>query len=276
MAFYKFGFRLPISLFCGLLLTPWVGFATEIGVGLNYLKFDYKEDLTPPAKSTESGVVPLLFVGVKIPAPGLSPNSFIELEGESAVDVTTSYEGTTLTTNAPAYATDTQSFLRVEGTLNFAVLENLYLKAGYGYRYWKRYLTFGSGYKEVYTWSTIPIGALYYTKLGSSFAVGFEALYKVMLAGKIQVIFSETVVGGDDTNLDLGNRPGFRLSVPIDYFVNPRLRLQVKGWYEHSEIGQSNSKYNNTSTGTGVLGYIMEPASKTEQVGVIAALYWMI
>jgi hypothetical protein len=88
-----------------------------------------------------------------------------------------------------------------------------------------------------------------------------------MFAGQIVIIFSETVVNGDDNSLALGNRSGYKLQSPFEVSLRPQLNLLISPWYEYSEIGESNFEFNQT-----VGQFIQEPSSKTIQMGIAAGL----
>jgi hypothetical protein len=251
---------------------------TEAGFGLNLISFSYEEELAAPAKSTENGTIAALSATIKTSASGLGANGFVDFNGEATINANTTYDGTSLSTGSAASATDQHTFVRLETNAYLSVSDNIFLHLGYGYRYWKRYLTYGSGYREVYTWSYIPLGFLISQNISPTIRMGFDYSYRLMMSGKIQVLFSETVTNGEDSNLDLGNRPGYRISFPVDFSLKGYMKFQLRPWYEHTEIGESNSVVNNTPyanpDGSGILGLIHEPSSKTEQIGLMFTLFY--
>jgi hypothetical protein len=245
--------------------------ANEFGVGLDYHNFDYVEDIVPPGKSSESGWVPLLAGFLKVPlVASMGKDSYFKISGSAMIEADTHYSGTTLNGNNPVETTDKGTFYDLDSSIYLSPMSALYFHAGVGYHYWKRTLTSGSGYKEVYTWYTIPLGIMYFDKVASNFSMGVDFTYKLMMNGKIQVIFSESISTGDDSTLDLGNLPGYRIEFPMETAISNRVRLRGVPYYEHSEIGESNIKFNNTPvSGGGSLGNIQEPNSKTNQYGLV-------
>lgn len=250
--------------------------AVEIFGGLSLTDFDYREEMTPPDRSHENGAFTVFAGGLKISSLLMAGfGSFFMGNIEYASQVSTKYEGTVLSSSSggpaagsPAEATDYHNFLRLETHYYFGMHPNFMVHAGYGYRSWKRNLAYGSGYLETYTWTYLPLG-IYIRNEISNFQYGVDLTYLVMLEGKIDIVFSENIVGGDDTTLTLGNRNGYRLAVPMSYTLDPQFTLQLKPWYEQTEIGKSDAKLNRTPS---INGYIHEPASVTKQMGVYLGL----
>lgn len=259
--------------------------ATELGAGLSLTSFNYEEDITPPGKSKESGLIPILFGYLAGGAGTANPNTGgfgpfgWRLEFEGILEAQTNYDGTTLTTNAAAAATDKNTFMNMRALAVLPVNNNLYIYGGVGYRYWNRYLAYGTGYREIYTWSYLPVGfRCSFNDANSQIRVSLDGAYNYMTSGQIQVIFSQTVTSGDDTTLTLGAKPGYKVSLPIDIKLSGNnFRLSMTPYFEYSEIGKSDTKYNSTPTsGGGSLGYIQEPNSKTSQYGLAGLLVFEI
>jgi hypothetical protein len=239
--------------------------------GVNYKSFDYKEELRAPYKSTEKANFLAPFVNLKIPIPNLG-ETYVQLSAEFSGNVNSQFDGTTQS-GVPVKDTNVLSFTDFDGLLFWNVAPELYVQAGLGHHMWNRFLSGGSGYREIYSWYYLPLGILYQHKVNEQLRIGADITYRLMYQGEIKVIFSETVATGDDTTLTLGNRPGYRFQFPVEYsFAGSQLGLLVAPWYEASEIGESDYKYNSTPTSSGTLGYIQEPASKTQQYGFVLGM----
>ncbi len=248
----------------------------EFNLGLNATSFDYKEELDPPLKSTEKATFPTVYGKAKRWIPELG-KSFVSFEGEFSGDVNSEFDGATLPSNTspsvPVKNTNTLSFYRMELDFYGEVYPNSYLYSGLGYRIWNRYLRGGSGYREIYSWAYLPLGILWEFPLFEKATWGIDVSYRIMFAGEIKVIFSENITNGDDTTLTLGNRPGYRIQAPFRYALEGGYGVTVNPWYEYSEIGESNTKYNATvADQLGGSGYIAEPSSKTTQYGLIVGV----
>lgn len=266
---------LRLAIVVSSLFLIWPAQAAEYGLGLNYFNFDYSEELAANQKSHESGNLLGFAGGIRWPLPTMGSGTVLEIEGEGVFEGSTNYEGTTFSGTGNAFATDKQTIYRFETRLSRSLSESIGVHAGLGYRYWNRYLTFGTGYKEIYSWYTLPVGLSYQVVWSSALSVCFDFTYSFMFNGKIKVIFSETVINGDDSEMSLGSRPGYRLKAPISYRFDQKFRIEVSPWYERSEIGESNSAVNNTpQSGGGTVGSIREPSSHTDQYGV-AAMLWI-
>ena len=261
---------LPVAVSAAVFASP--AFAqTTLVAGINYRNFDYREDLRAPLKSTEKADVFAPFVKVQLPVTSLQ-QSFVQLYGEMSGNVNSHFDGTTQL-GTPVTDTNTLAFADFDALFFWNLAPEFFVQAGAGYHYWNRFLSGGAGYREIYSWFYAPIGVLYQRHVSNNLSVGVDLTYRLMFQGQIKVIFSETVTSGNDSNLTLGDRPGYRLAIPLEYsFDNSKLGLQLSPWYEYSEIGASEYTYNSTPTTTGPLGYIQEPSSKTQQMGLMLGM----
>lgn len=256
---------LKITVFGIMALQPLLGEASELMAGLNIYDFDYKEMLEPPLKSTEKATVFAPMIGFQTPLAG-GP-SFFRITGEISGSTKSRFDGSTQS-GTPVTDTDYLSFFKTEGNFYFAATPNFYFYTGLGYFYWDRFLSGGAGYREIYTWYTMPVGFLLEVPVTPSIQWGLDLSYRMMSNGKIKVIFSETIINGQDTTLTLGNKAGYKIQMPVRIqLASPQYSLVIAPWYESSEIGESNFEYNATMN-----GFIMEPASRTYQFGVATGL----
>jgi hypothetical protein len=233
----------------------------ELSAGINVTSFDYKEELDAPLKSTEKGTFFIPFVQGKLFFHNLN-ESYLKFFGEYSGNVVSTYDGST-ELGVPVKGTNDHAFFEFETDFYWAVIDNLYLYSGVGFRYWNRFLNGGSGYREIYTWGYLPVGIRLDLPISETFLLGIDVSARMMFGGKIQVIFSETVTNGDDTELTLGNKAGYKIQIPMKYQPSQsNFNYQLTPWYEASQIGASDVRYNATKA-----SLIQEPASKTVQFG---------
>ncbi len=241
-------------------------------------RFDYKEGLVPPLKSTEGGWLPGLHLALS--RQGTSPALF----GRAAFDFTranTTYDGSaqdSLGNVFPYLSTTENTFLNVSGSIGvtFTNLSNppraLTAYTGIGYRFWERGLGGTGGYREHYSWRYVPAGLRLDYRANREVSGAVDASVRFMFGGTIDVFLSDLPNGWRDLHLTLGNRPGFRVEAPM-YF-----RYWVFApWYEYSAIAQSNQERIYYQDGTPVIVYrngipyqyvAHEPSSTTHQFGL--------
>ncbi len=237
--------------------------------GLDLSNFYYQEEMAPPGKSTERARLLSPFLRYEFPM-SFSNISMISMEGKTSGFSTTDYDGTTLSTNTPVTGKNPALFAQGEIDLHFELIESeLYFFTGLGFHYWNRYLSGGSGYREIYSWLYLPLGLRFEQELNELWKLQAELSYQVMFAGKLLVITSETNPGGDDSSLDLASRPGLRARAALERSLSPQFSLSAQLWFEASKIGQSNEVFN-----ASFAGLIHEPSSQTTQSGLsLAAIY---
>ncbi len=234
----------------------------EFGLGTRYTTFKYEEELASPAKSTETATYPSLMAEARL---FVMDNTYFQVSYEDAKNVNSHYDGAALSTGAPVQGTDPLSFRTIEGTFVIA-LGPVSGYMGYGNRKWDRFLSGGSGYREIYTWNYSSVGFQFWFSRGTPFEVAFDTCLRTTNGGKIKVITSETVSGGEDSQMSLGSRKGYRLSVPMIYH-HESFAFSASPFYELSQIGESNVVTNATLAPTPGTG-IQEPGSHTHQYGI--------
>ncbi len=256
-------------LWAGLLTATFLSSAEastskEITFGVNAFRFDYKEKLELPLKSTEEAMVYTGYLAARYPVERWG-RSYWQIEADLSGSTNSKFDGSTQA-GTPVTDTNHLSFFRGEISFYAQASETVFVYSGWSYRYWNRFLSGGTGYREIYTWNHLPLGLL--LEMPSAWAPlawAIDASYRLMFAGQIKVIFSETVIAGEDTLLTLGNKPTLKLQVPVRYTWNGTpYRLSLTPWWETSEFGESEFKYNSTMAGS-----IQEPASKTYQWGLL-------
>lgn len=272
----KGSLRLSISLF--IMMSGASGLAKAAGsashgagfdfaIGANPTFFYYAETLPAPQKSTETAGFSGILGQVRA---RYSDETFMSLKYDYAPNVNSRYDGTSLSGNSAIATTNPLSFRTWEADFYLGLFDRFSVFVGYGGRYWNRFLSSGTGYREIYEWNFMPVGVLAVVYRDGGFSIGIEPSYRSVSNAKIKVITSETFANGADTEMILGPKPGYKLAVPMRWNME-RLFLVGTPWYEHSEIGESNVAPNATlAPGAGEA--IQEPASKTEQLGFEALL----
>jgi len=268
---HSFVYRL-VFMFALLQLASPLTFAKSFsfGLGTSYENFAYKETLTAPAKSSETASFPMWLLEAKIFAP--DNLSHLRLRYQFAQNINSNYDGADLNTGAPVTGTDILSFTDYEADVNLAFTNNIFFYIGYGYRVWDRFLAGSPGYREIYHWSYMPIGLVLW--LGSpSFNYGVDVSMRPTTGGTIDVITSGTYANGQDSTMNLAPKTGYRFAIPFQWQLDPMM-IGFIPWYEHSEIGQSNSTTNATLA-PGANQVIVEPNSKTDRYGAELVLSYL-
>ncbi len=257
-------------------------YVNEFNLGFNFKSFEYIESQTPPLRSEERAQVFMPSIS------GLWGRGKLQWGArlEGLFNFNSQFTGTTFS-GADVRGTNQHSIWEAEALLNYQLLENYKALFGFGYHYWDRFLNGEKGYREIYTWYFLKLGLEVSCYKINSFEFLARVSLRQMLMGKINIIFSETYSGGDDTELDLGNKMGYQFEFPIRWqwpSQNQKLPsgsdqeptrrgIEATPWYAYSEIGESNIKYNSTQLSSGVLGSIREPASRTQELGIRLAFF---
>ena len=240
-------------------------------ISFMYYKFDYKEDLPAPFKSTENGWLPGVYIGWNYNKKNaVYSKVFFEFSYGD-----TEFDGTTQAGTPIKFSDDNHQFLfRGEWNIgyNFAVTKDISIKpyTGYGYRQWDRGYakvteTYMS-YKETYYWHYIPVGIGADFKIGERLVIEPNVGLRIMFYGKMTAYFSDLDPGYSDPEFKLGNKIGWYAEIPLMYKFSKSWSVVIKPWYEYSAIGQSDIV---ARTYYGALsGYFYEPASKTNQYGL--------
>jgi hypothetical protein len=184
---------------------------------LTFYHFGYQEDVPPPFKSTESGL--LTGLGVTLVRLEKGPSLFARLAGVYT-GTSTHYDGTTQS-GYPATGETKNKFLNAEGNVGLTFpapsATSLTVYAGLGYRYWERGLGGWEPYRERYTWKYVPAGVRWDSPSKARWGWGVDFAARFMYGGKIRVYFSEIYATLNDLDLTLGNRPGWKLQAPVRY-----------------------------------------------------------
>jgi hypothetical protein len=243
----------------------------DVDISFMYHKFDYKEDLPSPLKSTEDGWLPGFSVAWSRHQKNTVYTRF--LTEISSGDVT--YDGTTQTGTPIRFTAHNHQFL-FRGEFNvgfhFPVSGNLSLTpyTGYGYRFWMRgqakstplYQT----YSEEYSWHYWPLGIRADVRLSDRLSVVPNVGIRVMFRGTMTAFLSDLDHRYSNPEFSLGGKTGWFAEIPLKWKVSPSWSFVIKPWYEYSEIGGSDP----VAVGYrgSYVGMYYEPSSKTTQYGL--------
>lgn len=229
--------------------------AARLSAGLSLVNFEYEEESDTGDRSHEKGIIPFVDLGARFPTPVWE--TVAELSLRSTINAMTNWDGTDFNTMKSVGAKDLHTMHHLEAVIarDFG---SAGVYAGAAFHSWDRFLAYGSGYREIYQWTTLPLGLR--LKVGDS---GWEidAAFIPMISGSLNVILSETIRNGDDTMLTLGSRNGGRIKGTKSFSWLERVWI-FSPWVESSAFGASQSRTNAT------LGEIHEPASQTTLIGV--------
>ena len=235
----------------------------ELGGGAR--SFNYAEVITPPGKSTQSGIIPE--GEVTLEETSKSHAWFLRQKVNYAFG-NLSYVGTS---QAPAFTpiseTDKQTFWIGEATGGvklFHVLgERVSLYAGANYRIWNRNL---SNPSETYKLLTVPVGLRFEPEKKHPFSIGLDISGREMVNGSVGVAFAPGS-GFDATTVPVTAAFGFRAELPIRLIGHDKGGIDLTPWYELSKIG-AGSSVTLTNNGVPTSSAANEPASSTSQYGI--------
>jgi hypothetical protein len=237
-------------------------------IGATLYRFDYKEDLIAPDKSTEYGWLPGVYVDYTYKKKS---TIYAKIFLSYAINDIT-YDGSAsdgLTTWPVKYDEQKAKMFKFETNIGYAIpigksfLLIPYL--GYGFQYWERgnnqYLAeFNTVFcEEDYRWHYIPVGIKADYNITNKLNIAASAQANFMVYGEMRAYLS--YFGYFDTDFILGNRIGAYAEIPITYKFTDAVGIVLTPWYEYSAIGKSDWEM----IGYGDAAY--EPASRTHKYG---------
>lgn len=247
----------------------------EVQVGTGLMAFNYTEyDDNNIFLDGETGLIP----GIVLKLKNKMGSSYTEWVG-SAYYNTIKYDGQTqsgipVVTDSDAFITDAHVKLGQNFDHSYGRDQSIYF--GLGYRYWLRnirsgYTIYGdpvSGLLEEYHWFYGLAGYAVHFNSSANVRVGLDLRLTQMFNAEMDVAFG----GYDKITVNLGNKLGARLAVPIE-IKSLKSSLFVTPYYEILDIGKSNTV---TVTSGGVpQGFaILEPRSETRNLGVELTWLW--
>jgi hypothetical protein len=233
----------------------------------------FKEELTAPVKSTETGVLPMVRVGVA----NRNPDARLYYRGSVTLAAGgTHYDGTDQTGTIPLSST-TQN-VRTTSELNVgAQFGRVAFYTGLGYLHWERNLGGQNGYGEKYAWLYLPVGVrVRYAapRVRGTVDLSMRPTLRGNVAIDVADMFDYAPLDAKD--LTLSNRTGVRLEAPVHFTPRPRLTISLSPWYEYATSGGSDTQAVTANgnivtfadaNGRRFTQYLREPASRTHQYG---------
>jgi hypothetical protein len=187
-------------------------------------------------------------------------NGYWQIVYEPVID-NTHYNGFYLGTNQPSQSTTATELTTLEFTYANPVNENTYVSVGLGYHSWDRILS--EYQEEVYSWFYIPLGFRWTIGAGRRLEGAIDISARIMFAGRM----AGRNMGYKDFYVNLGNKPGYRIALPLTYHLNSLWAFTITPWYDYSSIGKSNSVPWYQRNGS-YEGEVYEPDSTTKQYGI--------
>ncbi|GMR18684.1 MAG: hypothetical protein BMS9Abin33_1117 [Gammaproteobacteria bacterium] len=235
----------------------------DMNVGVSLLDFGYKEfDDNGVLLDREDGIIPGVIAGFGVGQRNWRiENNLFYKYGEVDYDGQTQ-SGIPLTTRTTEeiFDLEVQAEYWGIGSAN----QGIAIYTGTGYHYWGRDIKSGTasdgspvtGFFETYEWWHVFVGAkgIYYHRARHS--LGVDLRVSIMRNATLQVD-----LGSQKINLDLGEKPGWRLGFPWTYKVDSELSLVFEPYIERWELGRSN----NVIVGPFI---IWEPRSETRNYGM--------
>jgi hypothetical protein len=245
----------------------------QFGAGL--LNFKYTEYLNNAFLDGETGFIP----GVLFKRKQNNTRFYSELVAQFYAN-TINYDGQTqsgvpLKTKSNAIIMDTHFKL---GS-HYSSERNHGPYLGLGYRYWFRNILPGrdnngnlvAGVLEEYYWFYGLLGYRGHFAVNEKVKWGFDIRQTQMINAKMDINYLG-FKNYDNAQVNLGNRSGLRLAIPIQVKLSRRM-LSITPYYEVIDIGRSNSvpiTIGGVATGSSVF----EPRSETRNVGIEITLNW--
>lgn len=244
-------------------LTEWAR-DYEMQISGHVMYYDYRETVPSPLKSTETGAMAGLTLGLTHKVHDSDQRFHIE---GSFTSGTTTYDGTTQT-GTPVVDSTNDSFWDFRFQYAFPLwtideCNHLRLLTGLNYRYWRR---FGQ-YREDYSWWEIPFGLSYETNFNENFSMEIEHVLNWQHGGRIKVFFS-----GYDPNLQdaegiVEDSLGMRVDVRLNFFKQAFIPLVVTPWIEYIHFDQG-PEFPIKTVGNTTQGTAYEPASRAWRIGI--------
>jgi hypothetical protein len=217
---------------------------STIKLGLTYFYYNYKEDLVMPAKSTEYGWLPGVYLDYTFKKKSsIYAKVFLSY---AAADIT--YDGATLSGTPVKFTNESARMLKFEANIGYAIplgkdiLLIPYL--GYGHQDWQRgdpnYIDGAFIYQEFYEWNYIPVGIKADYNITEKLNIAASVAANFMFYGTVTSYFSKIPSGYPDMNFTLGNRIGFYTEIPVSYKFTNHIGISVTPWYEYRSFAASN------------------------------------
>lgn len=250
----------------------------EAKIGFGLLSFDYVEyDDNNVFLDAERGLIP----GVILSTRSEAAQSYHEWVASMYYN-TIKYDGQTqsgtpLQTISDAFIFDGYFKVGKKFAPAFDRQQSIYV--GLGYRYWLRNIRPGfdnsgnpvAGILEEYYWLYGLAGYAVSFDVSKKVNLGFDFRLTRMFNAKMNIDFLG-YKNFDNTVVNLGNKTGARLSVPIKISLS-NTSFMVTPYYEIIDIGKSNS-VRVLSGGAATTTVVHEPKSNTRNIGIEFLWHW--
>ena len=248
----------------------------EFRLGAGFMDFNYAEyDDDNIFLDGETGFIPGVVHKLKLK----SEKNYTEFVAQAYAN-TIEYDGQTqggtpLKTKSDAVILDTH----FKFGLRLSRARNHGPYAGIGFRYWLRHIRSGrdingdavAGLLEQYHWSYGLLGYTGNFHVSENMTLGFDIRHTYMFNGKMDINFLG-YKDYDNTQVNLGNRAGLRLALPVNTKIGSH-DLILSPYYEILDIGKSNS-VRVTVDGVPTGNPIHEPRSETRNMGIELTWLW--
>lgn len=241
----------------------------ETRLAFSFMNFSYKEfDDDDDLLNREDGLLPGVSLSI------VKPVRRLLMTGELSFYVNDiQYDGQTQSGTPVESRTDTFIYdfsLSITHIFEGKSLLPERLYYGMGYRHWDRDI------RDTETATGIPVMGLHevyrlpYVLVGSR----WDIITSENFSGSLELRVHHTVGAEmfvnlyEGTTLDLGERFGGRASLIFASQVNKGKNYYIEPFYEFWQIGKSDIEYNSG------LGYILEPRSTTNNVGLNIGMHW--
>jgi hypothetical protein len=238
--------------------------------------FDYHEDAGPGLKSAHHGNQPTGRIEAFVTSPKghFYARAWFGFTGGTMPFDGTDQMGTPITPAGDATGHMTDSELDVGYRwMPFGDWLGLGGYLGYGRRTWDRDLRpiGAGGYREDYSWWTIPLSAVADVRLTPQWTVSFEATLMTPVPGNMRLHLSDFDPTYSDLDVELNNQADPRLRLSSAYAVNDQLRIVAEATFEESWMlqGPGTPLIVNGMETNPVL-YASEPETHTRRISVLA------
>ena len=238
---------------------------SSLQIGMTLYRFDYKEDLTLPDKSTEYGWMPGVYLDYTYKKKStIYAKVFLSY---AANEIT--YDGSNSADEPVKFDEQKAQMFKFETNVGYPISIGKHFMLipylGYGFQYWERgenqYLVeFDTiTIKEIYKWHYIPVGVRADFNITNRLNISASAAANFMFYGEMTAYYS--YIGDSDTDFKLGNRIGAYAEIPITYKFTNEFGIVLTPWYEYGAFGRSDWEY------IGGGDFAFEPASRTHKYG---------
>jgi len=266
--------KASIISFTLIMLLGWTGICIADGDTLKTIEYDseryhynYNEtDSSGKWADSEKGWMNAISILYK--SLNLDTNRYWQFRFDQTTDYTT-YNGSYLDTGESCQSTTGNVIWNLEYTYAIPMFDydNIHLLIGLGCHMWDRQLS--TSQDEFYHWFYIPIGLRWEYGLSENLEGALAVTANFMFDGQMDA----EMTGYEDFTVDLGNKPGFKIALPLTYHLSTRCSIGVTPWYEYSSIGKSNIVPLYYSDGS-LYQKVYEPDSTTKQYGIDFGVKW--